>query len=199
MTDQPAHSDPNSAKRRAELRRRCIAARVALPEAWRHDASRRILAALEEFCLARAPGVLAFCWPIRAEVDCRPLAERLIAAGWRVTMPTVVASDAPMSFRRWQPGMAMTQDPYGIPVPAAAETLPPDVALLPLVAFDAAGYRLGYGGGYFDRTLAACAPRPLAVGVGFALAEVPSIHPEPHDIPLDAVVTEYGLRLFSPA
>ncbi len=179
---------------RAALRREKIAARLALPAGVRQAASTQVLDHLAGLLLPRPTGTIAFCWPIRAEVDCRPLIARLLAAGWRAAMPTVVAVDAPMEFRTWWPGAPMATDPYGIPIPATAVSCLPDVVLLPLVAFDAAGYRLGYGGGYFDRTLAACAPRPLAIGVGFALCAVPDIHPEAHDIPLDVIVTESGIR-----
>ncbi|MCX7898046.1 MAG: hypothetical protein N2441_09255, partial [Rhodocyclaceae bacterium] len=86
-------------------------------------------------------------------------------------------------------------DPYGIPIPLTPPAPPPAVLLLPLVAFDAQGYRLGYGGGYFDRTLAALTPRPLTIGVGYAGCEVASIHPAPHDIPLDMIVTESFVRM----
>lgn len=134
--------------------------------------------------------MLAFCWPIRAEFDCRPLAGTLLAAGWQMAMPVVTLRGAPMTFRDWTPESAMTSDPHGIPIPDTATVRHPDVLLLPLVAFDSAGYRLGYGGGYFDRTLAACVPRPLSVGVGFECGRVPSIHPEAHDIPLDCIITE---------
>lgn len=84
----------------------------------------------------------------------------------------------------------MAEDRHGIPIPAGDETIVPDVVLLPLVAFDAQGYRIGYGGGYFDRTLAALSPRPFSVGVGFELGRINSVHPQPHDIPLNALVTE---------
>jgi 5,10-methenyltetrahydrofolate synthetase len=94
----------------------------------------------------------------------------------------------------------MLADRYGIPTPSSGNFVTPDALLLPVNAFDAAGYRLGYGGGYFDRTLAALnsaqqpvRPRPLAIGVGFELARVGSICPEPHDLPLDAMVTERGV------
>lgn len=113
-------------------------------------------------------------------------------------MPAVVGTDAPMTFRAWTADSAMIMDRHGIPIPADDAVLIPDVVLLPLVAFDARGFRLGYGGGYFDRTLAAIVPRPLAVGVGFELARVDSIHPQAHDIPLDAVVTEAGVDFFKP-
>lgn len=197
MTDQPAETAVNHAAARAALRRAMIAARQAVPAAAREQASARILEHLAGLLLGRPAGRLGFCWPIRAEVDCRPLVARLIAAGWQAAMPTVVALEAPMKFRRWSPDAPMTADPYGIPVPATPATATPDVLLLPLVAFDAAGYRLGYGGGYFDRTLAACVPRPLTIGVGFELCAVATIHPEAHDVPLDLIVTEGGIRWFN--
>jgi 5,10-methenyltetrahydrofolate synthetase len=123
-------------------------------------------------------------------------------------MPVVVIPAAPMIFRAWTPATPMTTDRHGIPVPVDIPADPttgdaviepniaPDILLLPLVAFDAAGYRLGYGGGYFDRTLAARVPRPRAIGVGFELARVPDIRPQAHDLPLDAIVTEAGVTRF---
>jgi len=196
MNDQPA--DP--AAFRAALRREKLAARQALPEGERSAASARILAALGAFLRERGPTSLGLCAPVRGEVDCLPLAVELAGAGWSLVMPAAEARDAAMRFRRWYPDAPMALDPHGIPVPATAEAPPPAILLLPLVAFDAAGYRLGYGGGYFDRTLAALAmqgKRPLTIGVGFALARVDSIRPAPHDIPLDAVVTESALCMLS--
>lgn len=87
----------------------------------------------------------------------------------------------------------MIADRFGIPVPAYGDFVVPDVLLLPLNAFDDAGYRLGYGGGYFDRTLASIVPRPLAIGVGFTIGRVASIAPQPHDQRLDLIVTEDGV------
>ena len=108
-------------------------------------------------------------------------------------MPVVTAVGAPMVFRAWTPSAAMSSDRYGIPIPADGAAVIPDIVLLPLVAFDPQGFRLGYGGGYFDRTLAAMVPRPRAFGVGFELGRVPDIRPQAHDIRLDAVVTEAGV------
>lgn len=200
MSDQPAESDPHSAidfrPARAALRREKIAARLALDPAVHRQASTRIIDRLGDFMATRPAGTLGFCWPIRAEVDCRPLVARLLAAGWRATMPTVVETDAPMEFRAWWPDAPMQADPYGIPVPDTETAPVPDVLLVPLVACDIAGYRLGYGGGYFDRTLAACTRRPLTIGVGFALCMVDSIHPGQHDIPLDASATELSLKTY---
>jgi len=191
MADQPAQTTPF----RVTLRREKIAARQALPEAVHALASAHILAHLFQLLQPRPPGVIAFCWPVRAEVDCRPLLLDLLRADWQAAMPTVVTPATPMDFRAWTPDAPMATDPFGIPVPQTARCVTPDVVLLPLVAADPAGYRLGYGGGYFDRTLAATVPRPLTIGVGFELAIVPDIHPEPHDIPLDLIVTETGARL----
>lgn len=195
MNDQPSDSSVDSAKLRAALRREKIAARLAMPPDAHDRASMRIREQLTRLLAGRPPASIGFCWPIRAEVDCLPVVEQLLAAGWHAVVPTVIAPELPMEFRSWWPGAPLTADPYGIPVPATAAGRPPDVLLVPLVAFDAAGYRLGYGGGFFDRTLAVCRPRPETIGVGFALAEVASIHPAAHDIPLDRIVTETGERL----
>jgi 5,10-methenyltetrahydrofolate synthetase len=194
MTDQPPQTAANPDDLRATLRREKIAARLALPAAAHRAASVAIRHHLTEILLPLRSGTIAFCMPIRAEVDCQPLILHLLAAGWQAAMPVVWETDAPMEFRGWTPDAPMTTDPFGIPIPAAGSVAHPDVILLPLVAFDAAGYRLGYGGGYFDRTLAVIQPRPLAVGVGFDLAAVKDIRPERHDVPLDLIVTESGIR-----
>ncbi len=190
MTDHPGQSLVNFATARAALRREKIAARLALPATEHQLASRHIRDRLLAWLLPRPPGIIAFCAPVRAEVDCEPVILRLIEAGWLAAMPVVVMPAAPMQFRAWTPETPMTVDPHGIPVPETQNCLSPTVVLLPLVAFDQAGYRLGYGGGYFDRTLAVAMPRPLTVGVGFDLARVPTTHPGPQDFPLDAVATE---------
>jgi 5,10-methenyltetrahydrofolate synthetase len=132
--------------------------------------------------------------PVRGEIDCRPLIDQLLDRGWSACQPVVVASEAPMIFRPWTPDAPMTKDQYGIPIPLSGDPVRPDVVLLPLVAFDAGNTRLGYGGGYFDRTLAVLAPRPMTVGIGYELSRVDSILPGEHDLPLDAIVTELGVQ-----
>jgi 5-formyltetrahydrofolate cyclo-ligase len=182
---------------RALLRRQGIAAREAMPPADHAARSACIEAGLISLLAERVPATVGFCWPIRAEFDARPAVEQLLAQGWRACLPVLVGVSEPMSFRTWRPGVAMAVDRYGIHYPAAGEVLAPDVLLMPVNAFDDRGYRIGYGGGYFDRTLAAMATRPLAVGVGFDLARVPSIFPQGHDIGLDVVITESGVEFFS--
>jgi len=179
---------------RTALRREKLAARTALDEKTRTSLSARIEKHLADLLTPLPPQTLSFCAPVRGEFDVRPLVSLLIERGWRAAMPVVEVANAPMSFRTWTPSSVMTSDRHGIPIPAKGQTTVPDIVLLPLVAFDPQGFRLGYGGGYFDRTLATLVPRPLAIGVGFELARVADVRPHRHDIPLDAVVTEAGIE-----
>jgi 5,10-methenyltetrahydrofolate synthetase len=187
-------NEDNTAWRRA-LRRTLVAQRAALSEAEHRSLSAAIVAHL--LAALPVPAVVAFCWPIKHEPDVRAAVEAWGGHGTRAALPVVVEADAPLAFRHWRPDAPLTADRYGIPTPADGEWLVPDLILLPLNGFDAAGYRLGYGGGFFDRTLAALAPRPLAVGVGFEINRLESIRPEVHDQRLDWIVTERGA--FRPA
>jgi 5,10-methenyltetrahydrofolate synthetase len=194
--EQPA----DSALLRASLRRDKLALRQALPRAEHGALCARRAGHLAPVLMARPAAHIGFCHPIHNEFDARPLVARLLAAGWRASMPVAEQAAAPMVFRGWTPQTAMTKGHYGIPVPDT-ELMdgPPDILLLPLVAFDGDGYRLGYGGGYFDRTLAACRPPPAAIGVGFELGRVDSTYPGRHDFRCDAIVTEVGWQSHSAA
>lgn len=198
--DKLEESSVLRAAERAALRREKIAAREALTAEQHRRLSQALETHLAQLLQQCQPRILGFCWPIRAEFDCRPLVVRLLAQGVRCCLPQVSAAGVAMDFRAWCPDSEMLIDKHGIPYPASGAWLLPDALLMPVNAFDAAGYRLGYGAGYFDRTLAQLAAQdlhPLALGVGFELARVASIHPAAHDIPLDAVVTEAGVTLFS--
>ena len=175
---------------RAELIARRIAADPALRARWNAAIDSHLGALLTEV----AGKIIAFCWPYQAEYDVRSLILRWLAEGAQSALPVVVAPRQPMVFREWTPQTRTVAGVYDIPIPIDSPEVTPDIVLLALAGFDDAGYRLGYGGGFFDRTLAAIRPRPLAVGVGFELARVPTIYPQPHDIPLDYVVTERGIR-----
>ena len=191
MTD-PAAADALRSFRNA-LRNRLIAAREALPAELHAQRSRQIERHLGALVDVLSPAVLAFCWPFRGEFDARALVAARLPGGLRACLPVVVVDNGlPLEFREWSPQSEMIEDRYGIHIPARGETLRPDAILMPLNAFDAAGYRLGYGGGYFDRSLAALSPRPRAVGVGFELARVSSIRPQAYDLPMDFIVTEAG-------
>ncbi|MCK6404716.1 MAG: 5-formyltetrahydrofolate cyclo-ligase [Rhodocyclaceae bacterium] len=178
---------------RAELRRTMLARRGAIDAASHANASAAIRARLRVAFPDLAARIVGFCWPVQNEPDLRPLAEALVAAGGRVVLPVVVRAGAPLAFREWWPGQPLVPDRYDIPTPSDGDFLTPQVLLLPVNAFDGAGYRIGYGGGFFDRTLAALSPRPLVVGVGFDFQQVDSTRPQAHDIPLDAIVTETAL------
>ena len=178
--------------RRAE-RERLIALRMALPAAARREAGERIAASIAEL-VADRPGILGVYWPFRAEFDPRPMIDTLVASGRYVALPVVVDRKGPLEYRAWMPGEALVAGVWDIPIPEKREVVVPTAVLAPLVGFDRECYRLGYGGGYFDRTLAALSPRPLAIGVGFAAQAIATIHPQPFDIPMDVVVTETGVR-----
>jgi len=133
--------------------------------------------------------------PIGAELDCLELMARLTEAGHVTCLPIVAKRGAPLVFRRWAPGEPLKDGLGGIPVPPpSAPVVEPDILFVPLIAFDRAGYRLGYGGGYYDRTLTALRARKaiLAVGLAFAAQEVPAVPHLDYDARLDAILTEEG-------
>ncbi len=134
--------------------------------------------------------------PYRSEIDTRPLLGRLAGEGWTTCLPVVVATDRPLLFRRWLPGEPLDRDAMGIAIPAPdAPQAEPDVLIVPLLAFDREGYRLGYGGGYYDRTLAGLRAKKsiIAIGVAYAAQEVESVPHDTHDQKLDFVMTEKGI------
>jgi len=140
-----------------------------------------------------AHGVFAFCWPYKGEYDARYLARALRERGAVTALPVVVAPKTPLVFREWHPGVKLVAGVLGIAYPADSAEVAPDTVAVPLVGFDDAGYRLGYGAGYFDRTLAAIARKPVVIGVAYEGAHLETIHPQPHDIPMDWIVTERGV------
>ena len=187
--------DPQELKSwRRRLRADLIARRMAV-EPERHARWSEAIALDLGTLLEGVPSgrVIAFCWPYQAEFDARPVVRRCLERGARAALPVVVAPRQPMVFRQWTPETKMAPGVYDIPAPVDSEEVVPDVALAPLAGFDEKGYRLGYGGGFFDRTLGAMTPRPLAIGVGFELGRVPTIYPQWHDAAMDYVVTEKGI------
>ena len=176
--------------RRAE-RQRLLGLRRALGPDERRRQAGIVAGALED--LLELPGLtVSAYWPIRFEPDLRPWMSDAHAAGACIVLPVVVAPDAPLAFRVWRPGCRMVRGTWNIPVPADADERAPDVVLAPLVGVDGAGYRLGNGGGYFDRTLAAAGPHVRPVGVGYDVALMRTIFPMPWDVPMHDVVLGDG-------
>lgn len=181
---------------RAGMRSELIARRMALASEDRARADLAISLHLLHALPAEAGTLLGFCWPYRGEYDARRLMRSLRERGVANALPVIAARHQPLRFRPWKPGVPMQRGPLGIPAPSAGPEVVPDILLAPLVGFGRTGDRLGYGGGYFDRTLASLDPQPLAIGVGYELCAIPTSFPQSHDIPMDAIVTEAGVRMF---
>lgn len=191
----PAMKDWNEIREwRQRTRKQLIDWRVQLAAEEREkraQLARERLTASVDF---QAYRVLGIYWPIRGEIDVRELAAKHIATGGLAALPVVVREGAPVEFWRWTPDMTMKRGIWNIPIPVQREVLQPDILIAPLVGFDEAGYRLGYGGGYYDRTIAAAPSRPYCVGLGFADTGLQTIYPQPHDMPMDVIVTEQFIR-----
>lgn len=184
---------PSAKAWRKDQRAQLLARRAAVCVQDRAAWSAAINALLHEALDLQGSYVLGLCWPYRAEFDGRPLAAHLRARGLRNTLPVVRGPGLPLDFRAWWPGVAMEKGVYDIPVPSSTPILWPDLLLVPPVGVDAQGFRLGYGGGYFDRTLAAFPRKPICIATAFEISRIDTINPAPHDIRMDFVVTETGI------
>ncbi len=177
---------------RAAERKRLIAARLALPSAERAEHARLLARDLERLAPRTAGTVISLYWPFRGEPDLRPVMERVHAAGLRAALPVVVAKGQALVFQEWTPASRLERGVWNIPIPAEGPEIVPTVVVAPLVGFDPEGYRLGYGGGFFDRTLAAMTKPPLVIGVGHPVQRIPTIYPQAHDIAMDWIVTGHS-------
>jgi 5-formyltetrahydrofolate cyclo-ligase len=187
-------ADVDAVKRwRKAMRQALLAERLAVA-----DAQHVAWSAVIHHHLARAfrdiDGItIGFYWPHQREFDARPLMGDLLANGAICALPVVAVPKCPLLFREWRADTPLDTGLYGIPIPVGTREVVPDVVFAPVNGFDPLGYRLGYGSGYFDRTLAALGNRPTSIGIGFDLARLESIYPQPHDVPLDFIVTESGI------
>jgi 5-formyltetrahydrofolate cyclo-ligase len=177
------------ARWRKSERARLIALRCALSAEDRARQTVAIVRQLDEMIAARSSEIVSAYWPIRAEPDLRSWMRAASLTGLCVALPVAVELGRPMTFREWRPGAAMARGLWGIPYPAESREVSPTTVIAPLVGFDSAGYRLGYGGGFFDRTLATMVRKPVAIGVGYPQLRIASIFPQSHDIPMDWIVT----------
>lgn len=200
MTGDTLQEAKRAARARAMARRRAAHEAVAAEFGAAHAGLALRSHFLAAIAIPQGAAVSGY-WPVRAEIDPRPLLGALHEAGHLCGLPVIVRPGAPLIFRRWLPGMTLVEGRFGIPVPEPeAEAVTPDVALVPLLAFDGEGRRLGYGGGYYDRTLAGLrrAGRGLlAIGVAYAAQSCDHVPTHEGDERLDWVVTEQGAVRFS--
>jgi len=184
---------------KAELRRRALARRDLVTPKEAHEAAdsiaRQGVARVEALArdLFDAPPVISVYWPIRSELNTRPLIEALVAKNYRVTLPVMHKIRAPLVFRAFAPGDGLVKGPFGLSEPCEDKpAYDPDIVFSPLAAFDRRGFRLGYGGGIYDATLSGLRARKpvVAIGVAYAFQEADRVPAEPHDQLLDLVMTE---------
>lgn len=192
MEQAPLSSDKQA------LRKHLLAQRLALPN--RLAATESLQRVMRLWLLRRSDVTIGAYWPIKGEFDPLPALHRWKEDGElldepqrrRIGLPVVNKEHRTLVFHAWYPGCQMEEDAYGIPKPKDTEVVVPTLLFVPCVGYGPGGYRLGYGGGFYDRTLASLQPHPYTVGLSFALGFVDDLLPEAHDVPLDAILNENG-------
>jgi 5,10-methenyltetrahydrofolate synthetase len=181
------------------LRRQLQAERQTLID--RHQRAMHLQEVLRVWLVARSDSAIGAYWPIKGEFDALPALFRWAEAHdqRRIGLPVMDKATRQLAFHVWYPGCEMEEDAYGIPKPKDTPTFEPTLLLVPCVGFGPRGVRLGYGGGFYDRTLATLTPRPYTVGLAYANGYVATLVAEPHDVPLDAVLTDEGVAWQRPA
>ncbi len=202
MDNKHPDAQPDQAPQKAIWRRQLVAERERLEDRFaRNEALQRVM---RVWLVDRPDTVIGAYWPIKGEFDPLPALFRWQEAGMeadaagairrrRIGLPVVNKVDKTLTFHTWYPGCPMEEDAYGIPKPKDTEILHPTLLFVPCVGYGPGGYRLGYGGGFYDRTLAALQPRPYTVGLGYTHGFLPDLAPEPHDVPLDAILNDNGV------
>lgn len=181
-----------AAWRKAE-RARLIEARLEISAEKRAEMASRIIEGLDAAIGDMTGRLVSLYWPFRGEPDLRGWMTSIIERGGAVALPVVVEKGHPLVFRAYKPGDKLEKGVWNIPIPAEGESVIPNVVISPIVGFDAKNYRLGYGGGFFDRTLAAMPTKALVIGIGYEIGRIATIHPQTHDIPMDRIITEKSI------
>ncbi|MGQ3297311.1 5-formyltetrahydrofolate cyclo-ligase [Reyranella sp.] len=177
---------------RTAERTRLITLRLAIPVDERRRLSQKIARALDRILGDLSGKIVGVYLPFRGEPDLRSWIEGLAVRGAIAALPVVVAPRSPLVFRAWRRGEPLHPGVWNIPVPVGGATVTPDIVISPVVGYDEACYRLGHGGGFYDRTLAALPQRPRILGVGYRRLAVRTIYPQNYDVPMDMIVTESG-------
>jgi 5,10-methenyltetrahydrofolate synthetase len=189
----------DKAEAKKALRKALIEERLHLPDRLsRAEALQRVM---RIWLFDRPDTVIGAYWPIKGEFDPLPALHRWKEDGElhgepqrrQIGLPVVNKQHKTLTFHTWYPGCPMEEDAYGIPKPKDTEVVTPTLIFVPCVGFGPGGYRLGYGGGFYDRTLAELSPKPFTVGLGYDFAYLPDLKPEPHDVPLDAILCDSGV------
>jgi 5,10-methenyltetrahydrofolate synthetase len=187
------------AQQKKALRAALIEQRNQLPDRQtRSDLLQRVM---RIWLVGRPDIVIGAYWPIKGEFDPLPALHRWKEDGElldqpqprRIGLPVVNKETHTMTFHAWYPGCPMEEDAYGIPKPKDTEVITPTLLFAPCVGYGSGGYRLGYGGGFYDRMLSSLSPKPFSVGLGFGMGFLSDFEPEPHDVPLDAILNDYGV------
>jgi 5,10-methenyltetrahydrofolate synthetase len=191
--------DEQKAMDKKALRKSLIDLRNSLPD--RLERADLLQRTMRIWLVGRPDTVIGAYWPIKGEFDPLPALHRWKEDGElldqpqrrRIGLPVVNKEDKTMTFHAWYPGCPMEEDAYGIPKPKDTEIITPTLLFSPCVGYGPGGYRLGYGGGFYDRMLSTLDPRPFTVGLGYGVGFVPDFEAEAHDIPLDAILNDYGV------
>jgi 5-formyltetrahydrofolate cyclo-ligase len=186
----------DKSQQKKALRERLVRQRLEMPDRLRR--CEQLQRVLRIWLVNRTDTVIGAYWPIKGEFDPLPALHRWKEDGElleepqlrRIGLPVVDKVRGTLKFHAWFPGCPMEEDAFGIPKPKDTEVIVPTLLFVPCVGYGTGGFRLGYGGGFYDRTLEVMSPRPFCLGVGFELGHLPTIHPLPHDIPMNAIATE---------
>ena len=182
---------------RKATRARLVVARRNLSRRDQNRCVEAITSVLNEHKSALVGQRVAFYWPTKGEVDLVRFIRTALRYLQDAALPVITEKHRPLEFWRWSSRTQLcNRGLWNIPSPVDRILVEPAIALVPLLGFDASGYRLGYGSGYYDRTLAAMAPRPWLIGIGQELGRLESIYPQAHDVPMDAIVTQRGIVRF---
>ena len=192
-------SNDKSAQTKKILRQQLIADRLAMTD--RAVRATMLQQVMRIWLVGRTDTVIGAYWPIKGEFDPLPALHRWKEDGElldeplrrRIGLPVIDKVTKTLTFHVWYPGCPMEEDAYGIPKPKDTDVIQPTLLFVPCVGYGPGGYRLGYGGGFYDRTLATLQPKPFTVGLGFTQGFVDDLEPEPHDIPLNAILNDHGV------
>lgn len=188
----PTFKLPDPPRDKAVLRKQLQAERMSMSD--RHQRSVHLQEVLMVWLLTRRERTIGAFWSIKGEFDALPALYRWSESdpSRRIGLPVIDKKTRQLRFHVWYPGCPMEEDAYGIPKPKDTELIVPTLLFVPCVGYAPGGYRLGYGGGFYDRTLASLQPKPFTVGLGFTSGYVDDFEPEAHDLPLDAILNDNG-------